>query len=160
MAISRSLISRLNSLEEKIARRPDRELDFSNLTPLEFDYFMKWLDVYGEGLPVDDHVSAKISAILSKCPQLPRGVQFEFPIFLALDLKNYWQRKCATVDHLGYGNFKLEKLTLPQHQRFMELNIKYGFDTDTGSTRNIAEMRQWEKQDYKEFYHILKATLA
>ena len=160
MAVSRSLISRLTILEEKIAKRPGRELDFSQLTPLEFDYFVKWLEVYAEGHPVDDQVSAQIGKILSKCPRLPRGVQFEFPILLALDLKNYWQRKCATVDHLGYGNFNLEKLTLPQHQRFMELNIKYGFDTDTGSTRNIAEMRQWEKQDYKEFYHILKATLA
>ena len=160
MAVSRSLISRLNVLEEKIARRPGRELDLSQLTPLEFDYFMKWLEVYAEGHPVDDQVSAKINKILSKCPTLPRGFQFEFPIFLALDLKNYWQRKCATVDHLGYGNFNLEKLTLAQHQRFMDLNIKYGFDTDTGSTRNIADVGEWDNQDYKEFYHLLKATLS
>jgi hypothetical protein len=35
----------------------------------------------------------------------------------------------------------------------------YNSEAPTAPQR-YNEMRQWEKQDYKEFYHILKATLA
>ena len=167
------LNERLAQLEAHALRRPLPKFDMRILTLPQRDYVCacmrdrELLSLTPSGLMkyINTNFVRQNIQLLFQCRFFPRDTPKEITEApdnqspLMKNLEAYFLDKSKDDKSIPNGDFDFENLRAHIYIHLRNLCEKYGFDVNTGSTKEIVPIAEWSDEDYRSLCGILMLAL-
>lgn len=154
------LRARLERVADKAPKPTVVQPDLSYLAGWEIDRLREIGAAISGSAARDPEAVKEFEDIIAKCPPLPPGASLRLRPRFPSSLLNYWRRLASKDPRFPRGVYSASNLSYHANDRLQELAMQYGWDPDTDDTAGIADVDDWDDEDYAELIDLLWDALS